>query len=142
MTSKPRASTSSDSLKPVTILERRTYGDDDERHVSRTWDARAIDADVEAFHAQRVASDVEGLPLSLVKAYADLAAGHAAVRELEPGVFVATVVGLEGAWGDGDSVKAALDSLREAIVGWVAVKRRLGAADIPQMEGLDLNPAR
>jgi predicted RNase H-like HicB family nuclease len=83
---------------------------------------------------------VEGLPRSLVEAYADLACRHAKVREVDPGVWFASVVGLEGAWGDGGSAEEALRSLREAIIGWVAVKRRLGIKDIPPMEGIDLNP--
>ena len=83
---------------------------------------------------------VEGLPRSLVEAYADLACRHAKVREVDPGVWFASVAGLEGAWGDGESAEEALGSLREAIIGWVAVKRRLGIQNIPPMEGIDLNP--
>lgn len=82
---------------------------------------------------------VEGLPRVLVQAYADVACRHAKVREVDPGVWFASVVGLEGAWGDGDSAEEALESLREAIIGWVAVKRRLGVQGIPPMEGIDLN---
>jgi predicted RNase H-like HicB family nuclease len=83
---------------------------------------------------------VEGLPVRLVEAYADLACRHARVRQVDPGVWFATVVGLEGAWGDGATEEEALQSLREAIIGWVAVKRRLGIGDIPPMEGMNLNP--
>jgi predicted RNase H-like HicB family nuclease len=83
---------------------------------------------------------IEGLPVRLVEAYADLACRHARVRQVDPGVWLATVVGLEGAWGDGATEEEALQSLREAIIGWVAVKRRLGIGDIPPMEGIDLNP--
>jgi predicted RNase H-like HicB family nuclease len=89
----------------------------------------------------RVSVDtIEGLPVRLVEAYADLACRHARVRQVDPGVWFATVVGLEGAWGDGATEEEALQSLREAIIGWVAVKRRLGIGDIPLMEGIDLNP--
>lgn len=133
------------SLAPAVISERRTFDDEVRWKVSRTrtWEASAVDADVAAFDTQRVSSeDVEGLPLSLVEAYAELASRHATVREVEPGVFFATVAGLEGAWGDGGNPVAALKELGVAIVGWVAVKRRVGATDIPPMEGLDINPAR
>jgi len=81
---------------------------------------------------------VEGLPISLVRAYADRAVRHSRVREVDPGVWVATVVGLEGAYGDGASEDEALDDLREAVAGWVAVRRRLGLK-IPALDGLDLN---
>jgi predicted RNase H-like HicB family nuclease len=81
---------------------------------------------------------IEGLPIRLVEAYADLAIHHARVVEVDPGVWVASVVGLDGAWADGDSRDEACAALRDAVIGWVAVKRRVGA-DIPKMEGIDLN---
>lgn len=83
---------------------------------------------------------IEGLPTGLVEAYADLACRHARVREVDPGVWFATVAGLEGAWGDGSTGEEALQSLHEAIIGWVAVKLRLRIHDIPSMEGINLNP--
>lgn len=83
---------------------------------------------------------VEGLPLSLVKAYADRACWHARVHEVDPGVWFASVAGLDGAWGEGDTAEEAIESLREAIIGWVAVKRRLRIYDIPPIEGIDLDP--
>jgi predicted RNase H-like HicB family nuclease len=92
------------------------------------------------FAGKGVSELVEGLPLRLVESYADAATRHAVVREVDPGVWVASVVGLEGAWADGDSPEDALRNLPEAIVGWVAVKRRVGASDIPRIEGIDLNP--
>ena len=81
---------------------------------------------------------IEDLPVSLVKTYAALALRHAVVSEIEPGTWFAAVRGLEGAWGDGDDASEALEELEVAIVGWVAVKRRVGA-EIPQIEGLNLN---
>jgi len=85
---------------------------------------------------------VEDLPLSVVESYADLAVRHAQVTELEGGGWFAAVAGLTGAWGDGESADEAVADLREAIIGWVAVKRRVGADDIPPMAGLDLNLPR
>jgi predicted RNase H-like HicB family nuclease len=82
---------------------------------------------------------VEDLPLTLVARYAELACHHARVVEVDPGVWFASVVGIEGPWGDGDTPQKALDELHEAIIGWVAVKRRVGANDIPSIEGIDLN---
>jgi predicted RNase H-like HicB family nuclease len=81
---------------------------------------------------------IEGIPLSLVDAYAERAVLHARVREVDTGVWIASVVGLEGAYGDGESEADATADLREAVVGWVAVRRRLGL-QIPELEGLDLN---
>ncbi len=81
---------------------------------------------------------IEDLPMSLVSTYAALARRHAEVSEIEPGTWFAAVRGLEGAWGDGDDASEALEELEVAIVGWVAVKRRV-RAEIPQIEGLNLN---
>jgi predicted RNase H-like HicB family nuclease len=81
---------------------------------------------------------IEGIPRSLVNAYAERAVLHARVREVDPGVWIASVVGLEGAYGDGRTEDQARDDLREAVIGWVAVKRRLGLP-LPELEGLDLN---
>ena len=112
-----------------------------------TWDVKF---DFELTHAVAeeeitagfvAAEDVEGVPITLVRMYAEIAARHSIVREIEPGVFVATTVGLDGAWGDGATPDTAIRELEEAIIGWVAVKRRIGAGDIPPMEGIDLNPA-
>lgn len=84
------------------------------------------------------AEDVEGLPYELVRLYAKIAATHAIIRPVENGVLVATVVDLEGAWGEGENESDALANLEDAIVGWVAVKRRVGAR-MPPMESVDLN---
>ena len=84
------------------------------------------------------AESVEGLPLSIVRLYADIAVRHAVYDQVDDGVWVATVAAIEGAWGDGDTPEEAKQELHEAIIGWVAVKRRVGAT-MPAMEGLDLN---
>jgi predicted RNase H-like HicB family nuclease len=81
---------------------------------------------------------IEGLPARLVKAYAELATRHAIVRRVDPGVWVASVAGLEGAYADAETPEAAMQSLPEVIIDWVAVKRRMGA-EIPSVDGLDLN---
>ena len=84
---------------------------------------------------------IEDLPRSLVESYAKLARLHAIASQVDPGVWIATVVGLEGAYGEGDSGAEAKADLEEAIVGWVAVKRRLGQ-HIPDLDGLDINLSR
>jgi predicted RNase H-like HicB family nuclease len=92
----------------------------------------------ETFAETRSAELIEDLPKSLVEAYVKRAMGHAYAREIEPGTWFATVAGLDGAWGDGDTADEARSELREALVGWIAVKRRFGY-DVPAIEGLDLN---
>jgi predicted RNase H-like HicB family nuclease len=81
---------------------------------------------------------IEGIPAALVEAYAAAASQHAVVREVDPGVWVASVAGLEGAYSDGDTIEEAMRALPEAIVGWVAVKLRVGA-EVPPINGFDLN---
>ncbi len=99
-----------------------------------------VSVQVGRFDSDEVSAEtVEGLPIKLVEAYAAIAVRHARVREVDPGVWVATVAGLDGAWAEGDSFQGAEMALHEAIIGWVAVKRRVGAADIPAIEGIDLN---
>lgn len=100
--------------------------------------ARAVAA--EEIHDGEHEPSVEGLPYHLIKLYAEIAARHAVVRQPEEGVWYARVHDIDGAWGDGESEKEALQALEEGIIGWVAVKRRIGAK-IPLMEGLDLNRA-
>ena len=84
---------------------------------------------------------LEGLPVRLIELYADAAVRHARMSEVDPGVWVANVVGLDGAMADGDSADEAMASLREAVIGWVVVKRQVGATDIPVIDGFDLNPS-
>lgn len=83
---------------------------------------------------------IEGLPIHLVETYARAASGHARLREVDPNVWVASVVGLDGAWAEGSTAQEAFGALPAAIMGWVAVKLRTGAKDIPIIEGFDLNP--
>lgn len=127
--------------RPVDYLDSR--GGSPEKEATGTWEVVSTLATwtiEETMHDGIVSTDdVEGIPRPLVDLYVDIAVRHALVREVDPGVWVATVAGLEGAWGDGESPDDAVSELREAIVGWVAVKRRVGATDIPLMEGIDLN---
>jgi predicted RNase H-like HicB family nuclease len=92
----------------------------------------------EVFAEDRPAELIEDLPRGLVDAYVGRAIRHAYTREIEPGTWFSTVAGLEGAWGDGDAAEEARSELREALVGWIVVKRRLGH-EIPAIDGLDLN---
>jgi len=82
---------------------------------------------------------VAGFPLGLLRRYADTAALHSVVREVEPDVWVARVVGLEGAWSDGGTPNEARRRLPGVIVEWVVAKLTVGARDIPPIEDIDLN---
>ena len=84
---------------------------------------------------------IEDIPRGLVDAYVARAMQHAYTRKVEPGTWFSSVAGLDGAWGDGDTPDEARCELREALTGWIAVKRRLGH-EIPALEGLDLNLPR
>jgi hypothetical protein len=81
-----------------------------------------------------------GVPESFIRFYAKTAARHGAAREVDPGVWVSTIAGLDGAWGEGDSREEALGSLEDAVFNWAIVKLRLRATNIPQIEGLGLQP--
>ncbi len=83
---------------------------------------------------------IGGLPSRLLDRYVALACKHAIVREVDPGVWVARIVGFQGAWADADNAEDALAVLPAAVAGWVVAKREAGASDIPVLYGLDLNP--
>jgi predicted RNase H-like HicB family nuclease len=125
------------------IGDRKAWADDlDTQHSAegQVTDPRNHPAhwSAEVFAEDRSAEMVEDLPRGLVNAYVDRAMQHAYIREIEPGTWFSAVAGLEGAWGDGDTAEEARSELREALVGWIAVKRRLGY-EVPAIDGLDLN---
>lgn len=88
--------------------------------------------------AGEVVQKIADLPAGLVQAYAAAAERHAHIREIEPGHWFASVVGLEGVWGDGDSPERASHELGESVLDWVAVRRTRGLP-IPPIDAIDLN---
>ena len=60
----------------------------------------------------------------------------------DPAGFVATVAGIEGAWGFGDSSEEALEELESVLIDWASLKLEDGDDDIPSMEGVHLVIAR
>lgn len=75
----------------------------------------------------------------LVASWAEIAVSHAAVRCLEDhSGHVATVAGIDGAWGHGDTAGEALDELRSVLVGWACLKLEDGDDDTTNMEGIHL----
>jgi predicted RNase H-like HicB family nuclease len=81
-----------------------------------------------------------GWPLGFLRRYGEAAARHGTASEVEPGLWIARVVGLDGAWSEGATREEAEGGLAEVILDWVIVKLRLGATDIPEIDGLDIKP--
>ncbi len=81
-----------------------------------------------------------GHPLEkLIDQWAEIAVSHAMVRTTkDPAGLIATVAGIDGAWGFGQSEDEALDDLRSVLVDWVNLKLEDGDDDIPGMEGVHL----
>ncbi len=81
--------------------------------------------------------------MRLVGLWAEVAVAHATVRAIrDPAGFVATVAGIEGAWGFGDSSEEALEELESVLIDWASLKLEDGDDDIPSMEGVHLVIAR
>ena len=81
--------------------------------------------------------------MRLVGLWAEVAVAHARVRAIrDPAGFVATVAGIEGAWGFGDSSEEALEELESVLIDWASLKLEDGDDDIPSMEGVHLVIAR
>ena len=75
----------------------------------------------------------------LLASWAEIAVSHAMVRCIDdPAGHIATVAGIEGAWGLGDTEEGALDELRSVLIGWAYLKLEDGDDDIPSMEGVHL----
>ena len=75
----------------------------------------------------------------LIGLWADAAVSHAIVRPInDPAGFVATVAGIDGAWGYGAFSGEALSDLRSVLIDWASLKLEHEHDDIPSMEGLHL----
>lgn len=75
----------------------------------------------------------------LISQWAEVAVSHAIVREInDPSGLIATVVGIEGAWGFGAMPEEAMDELRSVLIDWARLKLEDGDDDIPSMEGVHL----
>ncbi len=78
-----------------------------------------------------------------VERWAKVAVSHAVVRTInDPAGVVATVAGIDGAWGFGQSEDEALEDLRSVLVDWASLKLEDGDDDIPSMEGVHLVTAQ
>ncbi len=76
---------------------------------------------------------------ALVDAWVDEAVRHAWKRELEPGLWIATVAGVTGAMADGDSEQEVTRRLPTVLHDWAWLKIDDGDRDIPVIGGVDLN---
>lgn len=77
--------------------------------------------------------------LRLIQRWAKAAIGHHVVRSIsDPDGYVATVAGIDGAWGFGDSPEEARDDLESVLFEWASLKLEDGDDDIPNMEGVFL----
>jgi predicted RNase H-like HicB family nuclease len=74
---------------------------------------------------------------SLVSQWVALATSHARVRRIGD-LFLADVVGIDGAWAEGESPEEALSALPDVLSDWVLLKLEDGDRDIPPMEGIKL----
>ena len=71
--------------------------------------------------------------------WAEVAVSHATVRTIDdPAGLIATVAGIDGAWGFGRSEDEVLDDWRSVLVDWASLKLEDGDDDIPAMEGVHL----
>ena len=79
----------------------------------------------------------DGKPLDVAEVglWAKIAVTHAIVRSVDdPAGLMATVAGVDGAWGFGASEAEALADLESALIGWASLKLEDGDDDIPSME--------
>ena len=101
------------------------------------------DSTVEQDTPQAGEAESDGHPGSaldrLIASWAEIAVSHAIVRCInDPTGHFATVAGIEGAWGLGDTEQGALEELRSVLIGWAYLKLEDGDDDIPSMEGVHL----
>lgn len=75
----------------------------------------------------------------LVKGWIRIAMFHAVCRPTQDPVgFIASIVGVEGAWGFGETRDDALQELESVLTDWVDLKMGSGDNDIPKMEHINL----
>ena len=78
----------------------------------------------------------ESLTETSIARWAEVAVSHAVTRRIDdPPGLIATVEGVEGAWGYGDTHEEALADLESVLRDWAAMKLRDGDQDIPQIKG-------
>ena len=110
-------------------LELSSYTDTGRRHTNQTEDVPLE----EKAHPQNTAIQ------NLIAHWAQVAVAHAIARRSDdPPGMIATVAGVEGAWGYGSTREESLNDLESVLNDWAAMKLRDGDKDIPSMEGVHL----
>lgn len=74
----------------------------------------------------------------LTRRWVEKASRHYRTTKVDPGVWVADVVGIEGAWAEGRTRREALANLPSVLDAWVRMKLEDGDEDIPPMDGTKL----
>jgi predicted RNase H-like HicB family nuclease len=75
----------------------------------------------------------------MVEDYAEAAMRHVWTYQGPDGTWVGEVVGLEGAWSEGETEEKARASLLDIIFDWAMYKIADSDGDIPVLDGIDLN---
>ena len=103
--------------------------------------SRIITTDTEGLAVAQglVLSDGEAAQERLIARWARLAVSHATTDAIaDPPGFVASVVGIRGAWGFGCTREQAFEELESVLIDWASLKLDDGDDDIPSMEGVHL----
>jgi predicted RNase H-like HicB family nuclease len=54
--------------------------------------------------------------------------------------YFGEIPGFQGVWSNADTLEACREELREVLEDWILIKVRHNDADLPAVDGLDLNP--
>jgi len=85
------------------------------------------------------ADELPHLPMQLIERYADLAVGHATLKQVEDGEWFATIPGFPGVWAKEATEEKTLEVLREVVEDWAVLKIQHEHGDLPELEEIDLN---
>lgn len=101
-------------------------------------DTRFIKSDQDYDDTEPLPSYEEALQ-RLIALWAEKALFHAMVRDIDdPASVVASVAGIKGPRGFGESSEEALEALESALIDWADTKLKNGDDDIPSMGGVRL----
>lgn len=79
--------------------------------------------------------------MGVVQAYVRAALRRSRVEETDPGVWMATVDGLQGIYGLGSSAGAARRELADDLPAWIGFLRER-SVPVPVIDGLNINSVR
>lgn len=123
----------SSNLKPLDPHD--TWSDDTAQHKA----VLSSEADhVPAVHVDRIGA----FPKAYVSLYAAAAMSHAHATKVDDETWFAEVRGLKGVYGEGESLEAAVNDLRDSLLPWLERKIAAGAEDLPEIDGYSLSLPR